>query len=55
MQKLLLLSIIVANVAIPIWASRDGGARKGLRKALIAMLIFNVVYVGALLLIYPRL
>ncbi len=55
MQKLLLISILVANVAIPIWASRERGARQGLKKTLVAMLIFNVVYVGALLLIYPRL
>ena len=55
MQKLLLVSILLANIAIPIWASRDRGARKGLRKALIAMLVFDAAYVTALLVIYPRL
>ena len=55
MQKLLLISILVANIAIPMWASRDRGARRGLKKALVAMLIFNVVCVGALVFIYPRL
>ncbi len=55
MQKLILLSIVLANVAIPIWASRERGARRGLKKMLIAMIVFNVVYLLALIVIYPRL
>ena len=46
MQKLLLVSILIADVVIPVWASRRPNGRKALRKALVGMLIFNVAYPG---------
>jgi hypothetical protein len=55
MQKFLLASILFANLAIPIWASREGNPRRGLKKAVASMLAFDVLYLAALLLIYPRL
>ena len=55
MQKVLLMSILVANVAVPIWASRLRGSRNALRKALVAMAVFDVAYLAALLVVYPRL
>lgn len=55
MRKIILLSILVANIAIPLWAAREKRAGRGLRKAILAMLIFNVVYLGALLIVYPHL
>jgi hypothetical protein len=55
MQKLLLVSILLANVAIPIWAARERNARRGLRKALVAMVVFDVAYLVGLLFVYPRL
>ena len=55
MQKLILISIVLANVAIPIWASRERGARRGLKKMLVAMVLFNLAYLLALIVIYPRL
>jgi len=55
MQKLLLISILFANVAIPIWGARDRSARRGLKKALLAMMVFDVAYLVGLLVVYPRL
>ena len=55
MQKLILVSILFANVAIPLWAARERNARRGLKKALFAMLVFDVAYLVAVLFLYPRL
>jgi hypothetical protein len=55
MQKLILVSILFAGVVIPVWAVPDRSPRHGLRKALFAMLVFDVVYVLAVLFLYPRL
>lgn len=55
MQKVILVSILFANVVIPIRAARDRSARRGLRKALAGMLLFEVAYLVAVLFIYPRL
>ena len=55
MQKLILVSILFANVAIPLWAARERNARRGLKKALFAMFVFDVVYMLAVMFIYPRL
>ncbi|HEY2944452.1 MAG TPA: hypothetical protein VGN09_18615 [Vicinamibacteria bacterium] len=53
--KLLLVSILVAVIVIPIRAARARGARFGLRKAVLWMLAFNVFYLFAVRVIYPRL
>ena len=55
MGKLLLLSIVIATVAIPARAAREKNARKGLRKALLQMAVFNVFYLLGLLYLYGRL
>jgi len=55
MQKLILVSILFAGVAIPVWATSERSAVRGMRKALFAMLVFDVVYVLAVLFLYPRL
>lgn len=54
MQKLILISVLVTNIAIPIWASRERSHRRGLKKTLFAMAISNAIYLFALLAIYPR-
>ncbi len=48
LHKLLFISILVADIAIPIWASRHPDARGALKKALLGVLLFNVCYVVAL-------
>jgi hypothetical protein len=55
MQKLILISILLASAVIPARAARERSARRGLRKALFAMLVFYVLYVLALVFVYPRL
>ena len=55
MQKALLISIIVATLAIPMWTAQDRSARRGLRRAVVWMALFNVVYLLAVMFIYPRL
>jgi hypothetical protein len=51
----LLFSILVATVVIPARAARDANARRGLRKAVISMLVFSFFWVLALAYEYPRL
>jgi hypothetical protein len=53
--KLLLLSMLVATVAIPIWFAHDARAKRGLRKTVGWFLAFLTAWVLALLFLYPRL
>ena len=55
MQKAILLSIVVATLLIPIWASGARRPRSGLRVALLAMAVFNLVYLLSVMFLYPRL
>jgi hypothetical protein len=55
MQKLIVVSILVANVVLPIWASSERNAHRGLKKTLFAMLLFDFAYLFAMLFLYPRL
>jgi hypothetical protein len=54
-QKLVLISIILANVFIPLWAARDRNGIRGLRKALFYMCVFNGIYLLLVMFAYPRL
>jgi hypothetical protein len=54
MRKLILISILVANAVIPIRMARERNAGRGLRKTLCAMLAFDVFYLLAIVLLYPR-
>lgn len=45
LKKLILLSVIIASVAIPARAARAKNGRKGLKKTLIQMAIFEIAYV----------
>jgi len=53
--KLLLVSLLVAVIVIPMRAARARSARLGLRKAVLWMLAFNLFYLFAVRVIYPRL
>jgi len=53
--KLLLISIVIASIAFPLWAAADRSARRGLRKTILAVLTFNLTYMLLLRLVYPRL
>jgi hypothetical protein len=54
MSKLLLLSILIASIALPAKAARERNPRKGLRKTILYMLLFNVFYLFGLLFLYGR-
>lgn len=55
MRALLLMSILVATVAIPIRAARDADPRRGLRRAVRSMVVFSVLYALACAYVYGRL
>ncbi len=53
MAKLLLMSMLIATVAIPIIASREKKRSVAFRKMLIWMTVFCFFYMIALIYIYP--
>jgi hypothetical protein len=54
MAKLILLSVVIAMIAIPVMTSRMKGSRRGLQWTLILILLFNLFYLFAVRFIYPR-
>lgn len=54
MQKLILMSVIYATAILPLIAARNPSPRRGLRKAVVWMLAFNLIYVLAVMFVYPR-
>jgi hypothetical protein len=44
-KKLILLSVIIASIALPARAARAKDAKAGLKKALIHVVIFEFIYV----------
>jgi hypothetical protein len=55
MGKLVLVSIVIATVVLPFRAASQASPTRALRRALISMFVFNVVYLIAILYVYPRL
>ena len=55
MQSMLLTSILVMSIVIPIVASWDRLPRRGLRRAVVAMVVFEALYLAACIVLYPRL
>lgn len=55
MKKLILLSVVLASIAIPARVARLKNGQAALRKALLQMLLFDVIYVVLLLYVWPRL
>lgn len=54
MAKLLLLSLLIATLAIPMIASKDRSFTRGLAKTWRWHAIFIALYVFALLYVYPH-
>jgi len=54
MQSILLTSILVATIVIPLLAARDAQPRRGFRRAVIGLLVFDALYLVACLFVYPR-
>ena len=55
MDKVVLMSVLVASVALPMRAARDRSAIRGFRKLVLWMAAFDVLYLIGALYIYPRL
>lgn len=54
MAKLLLLSTVLVSIALPIVAAKDQNPRRGMRRVVRGMLLYNAFYAFAVLVIYPR-
>jgi hypothetical protein len=55
MDKLVLLSLVLGTIALPAHAARDKNARAGLRKAMLWVAAFNLLYVISLRFLWHRL
>jgi hypothetical protein len=55
LKKLILLSVIIASIALPARAARLKNPKQGLKKALIQVLIFDAIYVVLLTQVWFRL
>ncbi len=53
MDKVLLLSVVWANVALPAFFAADPSPRRGLSRAIATVVAFDVLYLIALLFIFP--
>jgi hypothetical protein len=53
--KLVLVSVVIAMIALPILMARDTNPRRGLGRTLLLVIAFNVLYLLAVRFIYPRL
>jgi hypothetical protein len=54
-MMLLLLSVVVSTLVFPLLASRDPNPKRGLKRALLAVVLFNLLYVIVLRLVYLEL
>lgn len=54
MEKLLLMSTLIMTVALPFATARDPSCRRGFKRLLWIMLIFNFIYSLAIVEIMPR-
>lgn len=55
MLKLLLLSVCLALVIIPLWSAGDRYPGRGLKRALVGVVLFNLFYVFLLRVVFPLL
>jgi hypothetical protein len=53
-KSLLLISVLLAGLAIPIAAARDANPRRGVRRMFVLLLAFNVAYVVYLTFLHVR-
>lgn len=55
MGQLLLVSVLIATVVIPMYTARDPFPARGLRRMVLWVAVFHLVYVFSLMHVYPRL
>jgi len=54
MSKLILMSILFGIIGIPARAAREKNPKKALKKLIVQMLVFEAMYLFALLYLYGR-
>jgi len=52
-KSLLLISVLLASLAIPIVSARDQNPRRGLKRMVLLLLAFNLLYVAYLTMVHP--
>ena len=52
MKSLLLMSVLIASMVIPLITSGDRDPRKGMKRMLLLLLLFNALYVAYLTLVH---
>lgn len=52
MKSILLMSVLIASMVIPAITSRDRDPRKGMRRMLLLLLLFNGLYIAYLTLVH---
>ncbi len=55
MQKLLLLSVVLAVIGIPVVAARDRSAVRSVKKTIVMIAFFNLCYLLAIRFLYSHL
>ena len=55
MRPVLRMSILFATIAVPIGAASDSDPRRGLRKAIFRVVLFDALYLVACAFLYSRL
>lgn len=55
MAKLILISILLSTFLVPALLARDPSPVRGFRRLVVALVACNLVYLFAVLVIYPRL
>lgn len=53
MKSLLLISVLLASLGIPLLAARDRNPRRGVKRMVLLLLAFNLLYVAYLTLVHP--
>lgn len=55
MTQLVLLSMALALIIVPLWAAGDPSARRGLKKTVVGVLAFGVLYLFLVRFVVPYL
>jgi hypothetical protein len=55
MKKFMLLSVLYSLILLPSLAARERHPARGVKKAILMMVVFNLVYTFMVLVIWPRL
>lgn len=53
MKSLLLLSIVIAGIAVPAILAGDADPRRGLKRMLVILLLFNAIYALYVAFVHP--